>query len=246
MQNEFSHPHPTAPTLYYNVLRRPDRDKWLAAVNSELQSIEQQQVWVPIPKSQIALGTQLLPWNWVFTLKEGTVPKARLVIVGSKDRQSYQPSETYSPVPSPTVIRWFFAMSLKYNLLMQQLDIRMAFLHSNLPYTKYASVPDGLSLDRTRFALLLKKAAYGLAISPLLWYNTLANTIIEYGCVCSFREPCVFYQRRENSLLLIIIYVDDVLIASPTPQITEHCIPYLEKVFTVKRMGYPRHMWGSN
>ncbi len=114
----------------------------------------------------------------------------------------------------------------------------MKFLHSNLPYDKYAIVPDGLPLDKAAYVLKLEKAAYGLAISPLLWYNTLADTIISFGCTRSFREPCVFYRhQKKKKVLLIIIYVDDVLLASTVPKETEEYIQFLEKIFRVKRMG---------
>ncbi len=147
---------------------------------------------------QVPTSMQYLTWNWIFTIKENIVPKARLVIVGSQDQQKYSISETYSPVPSPIAIRWFLSVSLKNNLRIQQLDIKTAFLHSALPYEKFALILDGLSLDRRSYELQLKKAAYGLAISPLLWYNTFAEAILRYGCTRIVRSRTMhfFITRR--------------------------------------------------
>ncbi len=123
---------------------------------------------------------------------------------------------------------------------MQQLDIKTTFLHSRLPYKKYALIPDGLYLDRTTYVLQILKAAYGLAISPLLWYKTLPEAILQFGCSRSFREPCIFYRKDSEKLFIVMIYVDDVLLVSTLLELTEQCMEFLEKQLTVKHMGTPK------
>ncbi len=237
--DDFTNPHPEAPKSYRAMLARPDRSGWLQAVTDEVRAMQELQVWQPCARKDLPQGEQLLPWNWVFTLKQDRTPKARLVIVGSRDKQNYTPSETYSPVPSPSMVRWFLSVALNHRLRLEQLDVRTAFLHSDLPYTKYTLVPDGLQLDRTKYVLRLQKAAYGLAISPLLWYRTLASAIERFGCSRNFREPCIFHKRQDGHLLLVIVYVDDILLASSSPELSEECTHHLEAVFRVKRIGKP-------
>ncbi len=148
-QDEFLRPHPEAPTSFRQVLDRPDRDCWLQAINHEIQSMTELGVWEPVERNKLREKVKPLPWNWVFTLKNGKTPKARLVVVGSRDDQWYQHSETFSLVPSPTVIRWFFSVALRYGLRLCQLDVKTAFLYSPIPYTKYTMVPDGVNFDRS-------------------------------------------------------------------------------------------------
>ncbi len=109
-QDKFTIPHAGAPTSYKNMLTRADRQLWETAVHQELQSMKDLQVWIPIHRSELLLGTQHLPWNWIFTIKDNVLPKARLVILGSRDHQQYQPSEMYSPVPSSSTIRVLFGL----------------------------------------------------------------------------------------------------------------------------------------
>ncbi len=239
-QDEFTTPHPEAPKSYTQMLKRKDCDKWIQATQQEIQAMTDLGVWEVVKKTEVPRGYRLLPWSWVFTIKNNEVPKARLVVVGSRDENNYQSSETYSPVPSLSVVRWFFAAALQHNLRLQQLDVKTAFLNSPLPYKKYTLVPEGVNVDRTQFVLRLRKAAYGLAVSPLLWYTTLSEVLLHRGLQRSLREPCLFYLKTENSTVLVLVYVDDIMIASDSVNLSTKVVHQLQKNFTVTIIEHPR------
>ncbi|CAB0037924.1 unnamed protein product [Trichogramma brassicae] len=58
--------------------------------------------------------------------------KARLVIRGFKDKNSYELKETYAPVSRLSTIRTALAIINKLNLDAVQLDVKTAFLNRNL------------------------------------------------------------------------------------------------------------------
>ena len=47
----------------------------------------------------------------MFAFKESGVRKARLVVVGCKDKQQYSNAEKAASTPAPATIRWFFALA---------------------------------------------------------------------------------------------------------------------------------------
>ncbi len=239
-QDIFEHPHPQAPKSFTEVQRRPDSQQWKTAMDDEIRSMEEFGVWSPVTKNDVPRGTNLLPWKWVYTYKENMKPKARLVIIGSSDRQKYSIDQTFSPVPPPYVIRWFFAYAHYHELTLYQIDIKTAFLHSVLPQTRFTHIPKGVSTDENTYALKLNKAAYGLAVSPLLWFKTFTSELLTLGFTQSIREPCLLYKTESDSCVYILVYVDDVLFAGTTPQSIQQVICKLEQKFRVKRLGFPQ------
>ncbi len=146
----FEHPHPDAPKTTREALNRPDAILWRKAMDEELKSMKDLQVWEEVPRFSVPSGSKLLPWKWVFTFKDHIKPKARLVIIGSPDTEHYDIADTFSPVAPPYVIRWFLAYTHKHNYDVSQIDIRTAFLHSTLPNARYAFIPQGVYRYKTR------------------------------------------------------------------------------------------------
>jgi len=74
--------------------------QWIEAIDSEFQSHEQNNPWslVQLPM----LNRNILNTKWLFTVKisgDGQErSRARLVVVGCSYKNSYENTETYSPV----------------------------------------------------------------------------------------------------------------------------------------------------
>ncbi len=238
-QDLFESPDPRAPSSYGSAMKRPDRQIWIGAIQEELQSMNKLQVWDIIPRTELPEGVKPLPWKWVFTYKNVTQPKARLVIIGSSDPVQYDVSETFSPVPSLCVIRWFFSLARKRKLHIYQIDVKTAFLYSPIRKTKFATIPQGLDMDGRKFILQLRKAAYGLATSPLAWFTTISAELKNLGFTQSLREPCFFHTMEKESPLMVLVYVDDILFTGTSMTSILAVILNLEQKFTIKRLGFP-------
>ncbi len=236
----FEHPHPHAPKSLAEAEKRSDCEQWRAAMQDEIKSMEDFGVWSPVTKAEVPPGTQLLPWKWVFTYKADMKPKARLVIIGSSDREKYTIDQTFSPVPPPYVIRWFFAHAHYHKSTLYQIDIKTAFLHSTLPHNRFTHIPKGVCRDAATYALKLNKAAYGLAISPLLWFKTFTSELLHLGFRQSVREPCLLYKLESETRLYVLVYVDDVLFAGTSSEAIQQVVCRLENKFKVKRLGFPK------
>ncbi len=238
-QDLFQTPHPQAPKTYAEAIKRDDRTVWEEVMKIELQAMQNLDVWEVVPRTRAPIKVKPLPWKWVYTYKENGAAKARLVVVGSLDPEKYDPAETFSPVAPPYTIRWFFAHAHRHKYDIRQIDVKTAFLHSPMSKEKYTFVPKGLQVCAKTNLLRLKKAAYGLAISPLLWFTTLTSELKTLGFSQSVREPCLLYKISQTSTTLVLVYVDDVLLAGDNLPHIEATIRDLKKKFQIKELGFP-------
>ncbi len=238
-QDLFQHPHPQAPKTYTEAIRRGDNTVWREVMDKELRAMQELDVWEVVPRVQVPKGTRPMPWKWVYTYKDGGAAKARLVVIGSLDPEKYDASETFSPVAPPYTIRWFFALAHRNKYEIRQIDVKTAFLHSPINRDKYTFIPKGLRICENSNLLRLKKAAYGLAISPLLWFRTFTDELVKLGFHRSLRELCLLYKKSEISTTLILVYVDDVLLAGNNVSDITTTIENLKLKFLVKELGFP-------
>lgn len=68
------------------------------------------------------------------------------------------------------------------------MDVKTAFLHSELEETIYMEIPEGINSstgDTSRLACRLVKTIYGLKQSPRAWYGKIHLFFVENGFICS-------------------------------------------------------------
>lgn len=231
------------PQSYSEAITCKDKSKWQVAIQSELQSLAQHQVWKLVPYTE---DIKPIPLKWIFNVKSDGTYKARLVVVGCRDPEKYAPEDLASPTPSPLVTKWFLAISARFKWHLEQIDIKTAFLYSDIDRDKYVCVPDGIPQDRTKFVCKLQKALYGLATAPRCWFQTIDKFLVnECGFERNLREPCVFVKRSNSKVeVLVLLYVDDMLLQGPQKESVLAVIMKLQTHFEVKALGFPTKFLG--
>ncbi len=68
---------------------------------------------------------------------------------------------------------WLLSVVTKFDLPLFQLDVRTAFLYDELPVPVLLEIPDSLDLDKSKYALELRKALYSLKTAVRLWFEKL-------------------------------------------------------------------------
>jgi Reverse transcriptase (RNA-dependent DNA polymerase) len=58
----------------------------------------------------------------------------------------------------------------------------------------------------------LHKSLYGLKQSPRAWYQKLRDILLGLGFVTSTSDPSLFIFQRNNTIIYLLIYVDDLVI----------------------------------
>ncbi|UYV67412.1 hypothetical protein LAZ67_5000499 [Cordylochernes scorpioides] len=142
------------PTSYSEVLQLPkiEREKWLQAMNEELNSLEKNNVWelTPLPKDKKIIGCK---WTYKQKLNsKGEIEryKARLVAKGFNQKFGRDYEETFAPIVKHSTIRAFLAASVYKGMQVNHLDVKTAFLHGDLDKELYMELPEGLHTKQTK------------------------------------------------------------------------------------------------
>ncbi|UYV74758.1 hypothetical protein LAZ67_12000832 [Cordylochernes scorpioides] len=236
------------PTSYSEVLQLPkiEREKWLQAMNEELNSLEKNNVWelTPLPKDKKIIGCK---WTYKQKLNsKGEIEryKARLVAKGFNQKFGRDYEETFAPIVKHSIIRAFLAASVYKGMKVNHLDVKTAFLHGDLDKELYMELPEGLHTKQTNKVCKLKKAIYGLKQAGRSWNTKIASTLIKNNFKQSLVDPCLFTKNEENHSIYLILYVDDMLLASDSEIIIQNTVKTLEKEFEIKNLGDPTQFIG--
>ncbi|RYG95336.1 transposon Pol polyprotein, partial [archaeon] len=189
----------------------------------------------------------ILKNRWVFTKKfrpngEFIKYKARGVIKGFLQEHGVDYDQTYSPTVPWDLLRMFFAICAALGLEIHSMDAVTAFLNGILKHTVYMEQFEGFEdpdHPQHEWVCLLKKALYGLRQAPLLWFETCANFLISQGFTPLALCPCWFllYHKDTNMFIMILLYVDDFLIATKNAERMAWAKALLSKRFKMTDMG---------
>jgi len=209
------------PINFKEAFESKESKYWLKAVNEEMDSLEKNQTWklVKLPKHQRVVGCKgIFKKNEGIPGVEGVRYKARLVAKGFTQVEGIDYNEIFSPVVKHCTIRILMAIVNQFNLELEQMDVKTAFLHGDLEETIYMEQPEGFVEDKSKVCLL-KKSLYGLKQSPRQWYRRFDEFILKTGFVRSGYDSSVYMLKRgEKVILYLLLHVYDILMASSSHQ----------------------------
>ncbi|GKE78418.1 retrovirus-related pol polyprotein from transposon TNT 1-94 [Tanacetum coccineum] len=124
------------------------------------------------------------------------------------------------------------------NMIVYQMDVKMAFLNGILREEVYVSQPDGfVDQDNPNHVYKLKKALYGLRQAPRAWYDLLSKFLLSQEFSKITVDPTLFIRRQGKYILLVQIYVDDIIFASTTPELCDQFLRITCLKFKMSMMG---------
>ena len=100
-----------------------------------------------------------------------------------------------------------------FNLELEQLDVKTAFLHGDQDEQIYMTQPKGfIDVHHPEYVCLLEKSLYRLKQLPRQRYKKFDNFVIKSGFVRSKYDSCIYYMLNDNIPIYLLLYVDDMLL----------------------------------
>ena len=117
-------------------------------------------------------------------------------------------------------------------------DVSTAFMYAEVEEDACDLVllPSNISYKGERVVCLLFKAMNGLRRAPLLWFYQLQRTVYSLGGEDTF-ESTLFRLSTKRGLVLILVYVDDLLIAAQDQEEGEAFLSKLQAIWKMKVTG---------
>jgi histone deacetylase 1/2 len=119
---------------------------------------------------------------------------------------------------------------------LRQLDAQNAFLHGILEEEVYMNQPPRyIDKKYPKYVCKLEKALYGLKQAPCgAWYARLCAKLMALGFIPSKADTSLFYYNKGQHTLFVLVYVDDIIVASSSQEATKALLVDLQKEFALK------------
>ncbi|KAL2608964.1 hypothetical protein R1flu_027537 [Riccia fluitans] len=128
------------------------------------------------------------------------------------------------------------------------MDVVTAFLFGVLDKVIFMRQPsDFAKKGHESLVCRLLKSLYGLKQSPRQWNKQFDDFMMLQGFTRSVEDPCVYLNRVSNdvfSLIILILYVDDMLIVAKDKLEMEKLKALLSAEFSMKDLGAAKRILG--
>ncbi|KAK2366240.1 putative mitochondrial protein [Trifolium repens] len=234
------------PEDYAEACQTTDASKWELAMKDEMKSLISNQTWELV---ELPMGKKALHNKWVYRVKEDHDGfkryKARLVVKGFQQKEGVDYTEIFAPVVKLNTIRSVLSIVASGELYLEQLDVKTAFLHGDLNEEIYMHQPEGFSeKGKDHMVCKLKKSLYGLKQAPRQWYMKFESFMHMEGFKKCNADHCCFFKRYNSSYIILLLYVDDMLVAGPDMAEIRNLKMQLSKEFDMKDLGPTRKILG--
>ncbi|KAE8665322.1 Detected protein of unknown function [Hibiscus syriacus] len=197
---------------YQESIQSLESDKWKSAMDEEMQSLQKNDTW-----------------------KLTQLPRAK----GYDQKEGINYNEVFSPVVKHSSIRILLALVAQLNLELAQLDVKTAFLHGDLEEEIYMTQPEGYKDGGCeKWVCKLNKSLYGLKQSLRQWYKRFDSFMRRQNYTRSKYDHGVYLQKlKHGSFIYLLLYVDDMLIASKSQKDIDKLKAQLNQEFEMKDLN---------
>lgn len=164
--------------------------------------------------------------------------KARLVALGYNQEYGIDHHEVFAPVVKQTTLRILLTIAGRDKLLVQHYDIKNAYFNADLTETIYMRQLKGYEVKgKEQCVLKLNKSLYGLKQSANLWNKCISNKLIKLGYIQGKADPCLYIKHDKDIKNYVIVYVDDIIMASNSTEEIIKLEETLSNSYTLTNLG---------
>jgi hypothetical protein len=231
----------------HSLLEALSTPSWKAAMNDEYTALMRNKTWHLVPPQA---DRNVIDCKWVFKVKHkagGLIDrhKAHLVAKGFKQRLGIDYDDTFSHVVKPATIRLVLSLAVSQGWTLYQLDVQNAFIHGVLEEDVYMKQPlDFVDPSCPSYHYRIDKALYGLKQAPRAWYSRLSDKLQFMGFLPSQADVSLFHYRNGSVTMFLLVYVDDIIVASSSPTVVTALLHDLKGDFALKDLGQLHYFLG--
>ncbi|KAK4404157.1 Retrovirus-related Pol polyprotein from transposon TNT 1-94 [Sesamum angolense] len=235
------------PINFHQAMECSNSQKWIDAMNEKIKSMKDKDVWELV---QLPEDTKPIGCKWIFKTKrdsKGNVEryKTRLVAKGYTQKVGIDYKETFSPVSSKDSLRIIMALVAHFDLELHQMDLETTFLNGDIDEMIIMMQPENfVSGDPKNMVCRLKKSIYGLKQASRQWYFKFHQVIISFGFEMNVVDDCVYHKFCGSKQIFLVLYVDDILLASNDIGLLHETKRFLAKNFEMKDLGEASYVLG--
>ena len=142
-------------------------------------------------------------------------------------------------------MRVIMAIVAHFDLELHQMDVKTTFLNGDLEEEVYMCQPEGfVNNDNNQLVCKLKKSIYGLKQASRQWYIKFHNVISSFGFVENIVDQCIYLKINGSKYIFLVLYVDDILLASNDMGLLHETKKFLTQNFEMKDMGEASYVIG--
>ncbi|CAB4042957.1 Retrovirus-related Pol poly from transposon TNT 1-94, partial [Paramuricea clavata] len=238
------------PKSYKEAIKSKDSEKWCEAMNEEISSLSENNTYT---LTKLPEGKSIVGARWVYTVKEGKNGeksyKARYVAKGYSQVPEVDYFETFSPTAKITSIRMLMQLALDLDMEVHQMDVKTAYLNAPVDCELYIEQPEGFVKHSESGEMLvckLNKSLYGLKQSGRNWNHMLHTFLTSKGFTQLVSDPCVYIKKQNGKTTILLIWVDDIIIASNSTPSLKQVKDDLSCKFKMKDLGILSWFLGIN
>ncbi|CAI7737993.1 unnamed protein product [Closterium sp. NIES-53] len=222
---------PHEPVSMEEALAGDDQEVWLASREDE------NEMWT---LTNLPPGRKALDCTWVLRVKldaQGRLErrKTRLVIKGFQLREEIDFQEVFAPVSKAPTLLVLLAAAAVCGWKVEQMDVKTAFLYGVVDEEIYMKQPEGYD-DGSGCVYRLNKAIYGLKQAPRCWYARLVEALETLGFKVSECDESLFTTEGEEEKVFLLVYIDDILLFSPSLERIKEVQGKLKETFQCKAL----------
>eukprot|EP00253_Pinus_taeda_P011795 PITA_11795 len=135
-------------------------------------------------------------------------------------------------------VRLVLSLAASSKWEVHQMDVKSAFLHGDLHEEIYMEQPIGFIQTDSSLVCRLKKSLYGLKQAPRAWYAKMDSFLLESSFSRCHSDNIVYTKKVGKSLIILVLYVDDLILTGSDPNLINHVKSSLKKKFEMTDLGH--------
>ena len=152
-------------------------------------------------------------------------------------------NETFSPVAKMDSIRLALAIAASRHWEVHHMDVKCSFLNGDLIEEIYMQQPQGFATDHS-LVCRLRKSLYGIKQAPRAWYAKIDSFLLSLNFVRCKSDSNVYLKVINGSLMIIVLYVDDLLITGSSQPEIGSLKGAMNQAFSMTDLGLLSQFWG--